>query len=100
MDLYRLSGRPEDFAPLNLDVVFRDSISLVEWPVRLSNVSIPTDHLLEVDIRLLSTELDDRDSENLPRRLVLSYPEGSSWAAVLDQIRQEGLLDDMLMLSS
>lgn len=100
MDLYRLSGRPEDFAPLNLDAVFRDCISLMEWPVRLSNVTVPKDHLLEVDIRMLSTVSDDEDSENLPRRLVLSYPEGSSWSSILDQIHQEGLFDDMLMLTS
>lgn len=100
MDLYRLSGHPEDFAPLNLDVVFRKCISLVEWPVRLSNVTVPTDHRLEVDIRLLTSESDDSNNENTPRRLVLSYPDGSLWGSILDQIRQEGLLDDMLMLTS
>lgn len=98
MDLYRLKGNPEDFAPLNLDVVFRNCISLIEWPIRLSNVPVPTEHLLEIDIRLLTpTNEEDDDS---PRRLVLSYPEGSSWQSILDQIRQEELLDDMLTHTS
>lgn len=98
MDLYRLNGNPEDFTPLNLDKVFRDCISLIEWPVRLSTVSVPTSHLLEVDIRLLSSL--NEDEEDNPRRLTLSYPEGSSWRSILDQIRQEGLLDDMLTLTA
>lgn len=35
MDLYRLSeGKPEDLEPLNLDFVFKECISLIEWPSR------------------------------------------------------------------
>jgi tRNA A37 threonylcarbamoyladenosine biosynthesis protein TsaE len=98
MDLYRLGDHPEDFAPLNLDVVFRECVSLIEWPVRLSNVTVPTDQQLNVDIRHFSS--DDTDTEDTPRRLVLSYPDGSSWGSILDQIHHQGLLDDMLMLTS
>jgi tRNA A37 threonylcarbamoyladenosine biosynthesis protein TsaE len=98
MDLYRLSGHPEDFAPLNLDVVFRECISLIEWPARLSNVTVPTDQQLNVDIRHFSTDYNDTD--DTPRRLVLSYPDGSSWGSILHQIHHQGLLDDMSMLIS
>lgn len=35
MDLYRLSeGKPEDLEPLNLEFVFKECISLIEWPSR------------------------------------------------------------------
>jgi tRNA A37 threonylcarbamoyladenosine biosynthesis protein TsaE len=96
MDLYRLSGRPEDFMPLNLEHVFRNCVSVVEWPVRLPpSLQPPTERRLHVDIRIRSN--DDEGDGDGPRLLTLSYPEGSHWQQHIDRIRLEGYLDDMLL---
>lgn len=99
IDLYRLSGKPEDFAPLNLDHVYQNCIALIEWPVRLPpSLQPPDKRRLDIDIRILpsSTKKEGNDDEN-SRLLTLSFPEGSEWKQHLDQIRQEGYLDDMLV---
>lgn len=98
MDLYRLSGQPEDLAPLNLDHVYQNCISLIEWPVRLpASLQPPIGRRLHVDIRIQSSnDDDDGGDDNVSRVLTMSYPEGSLWQQHLETIRREGFLDDML----
>jgi tRNA A37 threonylcarbamoyladenosine biosynthesis protein TsaE len=104
MDLYRLTGdnKPQkDLAPLHLDYVFSKCISLVEWPVRLGDVS--PDERLEIDIRIVADDHDEDDAavdiddgDNSPRRVTLT-PRGAVWEERIRLLRDEGLVDDMLI---
>jgi len=102
MDLYRLSGRPDkrDLLPLNLDFVFENCISLIEWPSRLGDL-IPSERL-DIQINIFpedeqqsnddtgdATEVEDR-----PRRMILE-PRGSDWEERIRMLRDEGYLDDL-----
>lgn len=113
MDLYRLSGRPEqqqDLLPLNLDYVFENCISLIEWPSRLGD-RIPADRL-DVRIGIVSeaeseqeqqqqqpfNDADDNTdaAEDRPRRMILEA-HGTDWKERLRALRDEGYLDDLLI---
>jgi len=111
MDLYRLSpDRPDDFAPLDLDRVFRNCVSLVEWPSRLAGsgyfddeddvLRSPDGATERLDIEITIME-DDRDAdvgqaEDRPRRMLLT-PHGSFWKGRLQQLKDQGYLDDLLL---
>lgn len=92
MDLYRLNGTSSsDFDPLDLDHVFHECVSLIEWPGRLvphKELMPPTTHLLDVDIK------------NLPRtdtrRMTLYAPSDSIWIERLKKLVDEGMLEDLI----
>lgn len=91
MDLYRLSGLPDDFQPLNLNFVFSNCIALIEWPSRLGDL-LPQDRL-DINIRILNKETDV--DEDRPRRMVIE-PHGVKWTDRIQLMRDEGLLDDLM----
>ena len=102
MDLYRLPGTSlKEFAPLNLDYVFAQCISLVEWPVRLPKAIIPDDRL-DIDIKILADHInvdfitDKSNEENIPRMLTLT-PTSSTWRKRLTSMREGGFVDDLLV---
>ena len=98
IDLYRLSGHPDDFSPLNLEYVYRDCISLIEWPVRLPpSLQPPDKRRLEVDIRIQPADENEAEIDNNPRIVTLSYPKGSEWQQHIRKIVEEGYLDDMIV---
>lgn len=113
IDLYRLTGdRFDELAPLNLDHVFSHCISLIEWPSRLftnsknnessSNKLTLPDNRLTVDIRIFSRNSGDDDDDTsqedrAPRRVTLTV-HGIQWERCIEHIRQEGYLDDMIMM--
>jgi tRNA A37 threonylcarbamoyladenosine biosynthesis protein TsaE len=111
MDLYRLSSRPEDLLPLNLDHAFRNCVSLIEWPVRLlpvdsesQTVGAPKNRL-DVEIRIENDICDNHDvklvdgDQQRPRQVTLQ-PWGNEWEERLEKLRLEGYLDDMLLQST
>jgi len=103
IDLYRLSGtNTQEFAPLNLGHVFSQCLSLIEWPIRLPSTLVPNERL-DIDIRILSQEggADDEttaaSADNVPRILSL-LPRSSKWTERLQLIRDEGYVDDLLLV--
>jgi len=118
MDLYRLSGTTGDLEPLDLDNVFNNCISLIEWPSRLGHF-LPPDRL-EVIITIepgldtsnfkrdtkfdsfneddspTNIDKNDEDIINSSRILKLS-PHGDRWLERLLELENGGLLDDMIL---
>lgn len=95
MDLYRLSGSEGDLAPLDLDYVFANGISLVEWPSRLrEKPSARLDITLTIDCATQS------DGEESHRRLMHLVPHGARWLERLKFLESEGYFDDLLIGSS
>lgn len=93
MDLYRLSGdNPEEMDPLNFDFVLNKCISLIEWPSRLGELVPP--QRLEITFRIDPETMDD--SEENTRYLILS-PYGSKWEKRLEELKDSGYLDDMIV---
>ena len=101
MDLYRLSGREKDLAPLNLELVFQKDISLIEWPQRLGQ-KIPSKRL-ELNLSIIpvdgideqqTDEVDDECSQ--PRQVTLT-PFGKDWEDRLEILRTEGYVDDWIV---
>jgi len=102
MDLYRLSeGSVEQLAPLNLDYVLNNCISLIEWPSRLGSIS-PDSHL-EIVFRIIDEErpedkekVGDGDDDEVARVITL-IPHGGKWLETLRNIEDGGYLDDMII---
>lgn len=104
MDLYRLGSR-DDLSPLNLQHVFRNCISLIEWPERVS-CHLPEGRL-DVHLTILPAEPsgdssmvngndDDADDPNAPRTMVL-HPRGELWTDRILRLVEDGSLDDLLI---
>jgi len=95
MDLYRLSGTsPKDFDALALPHVFSQCISLIEWPSRLQafpQIVPPKGNLLEIDIHIRPL-LDERT-------MTLTTLEDSSWKDRLKFLVDEGMVDDLVIVS-
>lgn len=92
MDLYRLSeGKPEDLEPLNLDFVFKECISLVEWPSRLGELM--PDERLEITFKIDPSTIEHEENT---RYLTLT-PHGDMWSERLARIENEGYLDDLIV---
>jgi len=108
MDLYRLSGKEEDLAPLNFEYVLQNCISLIEWPSRLGN-SIPTNRLeitfkIDPDYQIYyeddeqdhSEEKEEEEEESLTRILTLEAY-GDEWKRRLQLLEDEGYIDDLIV---
>lgn len=100
----------EEVAPLNLEHVFANCVSLIEWPIRLPEaICLPTERL-ELDIRILvpeqrlstdgniDAEGDVFDDQN-PRYLSLS-PYGARCKRKIQRIMDEGYFDDLLLINA
>jgi len=94
MDLYRLSGTSsQDFDSLDLTRVYSDCISLIEWPIRLK----PFTHLLPEESRLLEIDIRIPDPISDERTMSLISSSHSSWTKRLNDLVDEGMLDDLLL---
>lgn len=94
MDLYRLSGKEKDLQALDLDHVFANCISLIEWPSRLGDET-PSDRL---DIRITipkPTSDGNEGGDDSPRSMLLR-PHGTAWIQRIQNLLDEGCIDDML----
>lgn len=103
MDLYRLSGSEDDLAPLDLENVFANEISLVEWPTRLGN-KYPTPRLditLTIDDSTIIQESDDDDDDNDSKsRCMKLEPYGDHWVERLKFLESEGYFEDLIIDST
>jgi len=93
MDLYRLSGEGEDLAPLNLEHVFTDGISLIEWPSRLSE---KPETRLDITLTIDSTIQSDDGDDSKERRMKLE-PYGERWVERLKFLESEGYFEDLIL---
>jgi hypothetical protein len=101
MDLYRLSGSSEtEFLPLNLPHVFSSCVSLIEWPVRLPAPLVPHDRRLDVTFIIATTNNETpslMNDEESATRIVYIESDDALWSLKIEQLRSEGLLDDLLV---
>jgi Threonylcarbamoyl adenosine biosynthesis protein TsaE len=104
MDMYRL-GSTDDLSPLNLQHVFRNCISLIEWPERVSGL-LPEGRL-DVHLTIVPSEPsdvssmvngndDENENPNALRTMVLR-PRGELWTNRVLQLVEDGSLDDLLV---
>lgn len=100
MDLYRLSGTLDtEFSPLNLAHVFSSCVSLVEWPTRLPKDLVPQDRRLDIDIRIAEKVRGDSDhGDNEAARTVSLESDDEFWELKIQQMRDDGLVDDLMMV--
>jgi tRNA A37 threonylcarbamoyladenosine biosynthesis protein TsaE len=101
MDLYRLSGSSEkEFSPLNLPYVFSSCVSLIEWPVRLPATLLPP-HDRRMDVTITITGTDSRggggDYHEAVTRIVCIESHDALWSSRIEQLIEEGHLDDLLV---
>jgi len=102
MDLYRLRG-PDDLGPLNIDHVFQQCISLIEWPSRLGS-RLPetrlhlTFHIRDADLTMGRQELGGvADDDEATTRILKLEPHGLQWEERLEFLVQQGYIDDLLL---
>lgn len=94
MDLYRLSdGKEKDLEPLNLDYVFQNCISLIEWPSRLGRL-VPSE-CLEITFKIIG-DAENNDSDENTRILTLT-PHGQRWEQQIKKMEEDGYLDDLMV---
>jgi tRNA A37 threonylcarbamoyladenosine biosynthesis protein TsaE len=93
MDLYRLSGHINDLLALDLDYVFSNCISLIEWPSRLGE-ALPSDRL-EIHITIPDQQVLP-EQEDCPRQMLLQ-PFGNAWYERLNHLISEGYVDDLIV---
>mmetsp|Transcript_56582 Transcript_56582/g.120158 ORF Transcript_56582/g.120158 Transcript_56582/m.120158 type:complete len:267 (+) Transcript_56582:103-903(+) len=97
MDLYRLSGTGDDLAPLDLENVFSNGISLIEWPSRLKE--LPSARL-DISLSIDSTIQNDDCGTDSKRRFMKLMPYGDRWVERLAFLESEGYFEDLILDSS
>jgi tRNA A37 threonylcarbamoyladenosine biosynthesis protein TsaE len=104
MDLYRLSGQPEDLRSLDLDYAFKHCISLIEWPSRLGPRWTPSERLeiiLRIDSASYSRHTNELDDVSIDiQRIATLVPFGQKWEERLQKLQDSGYIDDFLLGSS
>eukprot|EP00547_Thalassionema_nitzschioides_P017654 CAMPEP_0194251508 /NCGR_PEP_ID=MMETSP0158-20130606/25527_1 /TAXON_ID=33649 /ORGANISM="Thalassionema nitzschioides, Strain L26-B" /LENGTH=191 /DNA_ID=CAMNT_0038988657 /DNA_START=241 /DNA_END=816 /DNA_ORIENTATION=+ len=80
MDLYRLSGTPQELSPLNLPHVFQHHVSLIEWPQRMAGTTMLPKQHLTVRLNIISEGKNEssNNNEHQPRKVQL-IPHGKEW---------------------
>jgi len=97
MDLYRLSGSEDDLAPLNLEHVFANGISLIEWPSRLRRKPLMRlDITLTISNSTIQTNDIDGDDDTKERFMKL-VPYGDRWVERLRFLNSEGYFEDLIV---
>jgi tRNA A37 threonylcarbamoyladenosine biosynthesis protein TsaE len=103
MDLYRLDKeKTKGFIALNLENIFCDSVSLVEWSSRLPDFLIPKDRIeFYFSIRGLNTQESDNFEfttvDDGAEREAIITPYGLFWERVVQDIVEGGYLEDMII---
>lgn len=110
MDLYRLSGQTNDelSTNLNLENVFTNHISLIEWPSRLrTKPEVRLDVTLTIDPTIIQhkQQYDGSDEEEEDEDSLIDYetknrcmklvPHGNRWVERLKFLEDEGYLEDL-----
>lgn len=89
MDLYRLDSNR--LQSLNLEHVFKECISLIEWPSRLGQM-MPLERL-EINFRIDPASYDEE--ENI--RYLTLKPHGERWTKRINDLIDDGCLDDLIV---
>lgn len=89
MDLYRLD--PKRLQSLNLEHVFKECISLIEWPSRLGQM-MPNERL-EINFRIDPTCFEDEENT----RYLTLKPHGEKWTKRIEELVEDGCLDDLII---
>ena len=101
MDLYRLPEHAhQQYSMLNLDHVFANCVSLIEWPERLPKQLVPAERLeLSIEYATLSQRDDttDMDSTQQQYRILTFHPYGYTWRRRVKDICDMGYIDDLKM---
>jgi len=99
MDMYRLSGSEDDLASLDLENVFTNGISLIEWPERLSKKPLER---LDITLSIDSTIQDDDDDDDIDSKMrcMKLVPYGDRWVERLQFLESEGYFEDLIVDSS
>jgi tRNA threonylcarbamoyladenosine biosynthesis protein TsaE len=99
MDLYRLSGSEDDLAPLNLEHVFANGISLIEWPSRLRQK--PSTRLeITLTISNSTNQQAGIAGDDTKERCMKLVPYGDRWVERLKFLNSEGYFEDLIVDSS
>jgi Threonylcarbamoyl adenosine biosynthesis protein TsaE len=100
MDLYRLQDHAnQQYFMLNLDHVFKNCLSLIEWPERLPENLVPEERL-ELSIEYASKMKKDGtiDTESTKQYRILTFtPHGYLWRRRVYDIRYMGYIEDLKM---
>jgi hypothetical protein len=100
MDLYRLQDHTnQQYFMLNLDHVFKNCLSLIEWPERLPEHLIPEERL-EISIDYASKAKPDGtiDMESEKQYRIMTFtPYGFVWRRRVYDIRYMGYIEDLKM---
>jgi tRNA threonylcarbamoyladenosine biosynthesis protein TsaE len=89
MDLYRLD--PKRLQSLNLEHVFKECISLIEWPSRLGKM-MPSERL-EIIFRIDPSCFEDEENT----RYLTLKPHGEKWTKRINDLIEDGCLDDLIV---
>jgi Threonylcarbamoyl adenosine biosynthesis protein TsaE len=100
MDLYRLPEHTNrQYFMLNLDHVFKNCISLVEWPERLPAELVPEERLeISIDFakNVQHDEVVDSNGDNQCRIMTFN-PIGHLWRSRVYDMRYMGYIEDLLI---
>jgi hypothetical protein len=100
MDLYRLPEHADQqYFVLNLDHVFKNCLSLIEWPERLPEHLIPAERL-EISFDFATKVKYDGTVEiesNKQYRIMTFSPIGFLWRRRVYDIRYMGYIEDLIM---
>jgi tRNA threonylcarbamoyladenosine biosynthesis protein TsaE len=99
MDLYRLSGSDDNLSPLNLEHVFANAISLIEWPSRLSQMpSMRLDITLTImnNATISQNEVSPSGDDTKDRFMKL-VPYGDKWVDRLKFLNDDGYFEDLIV---
>lgn len=90
---------------MNLDHVFSDCLSLIEWPVRLPDNLLPVKRL-DINITIsndseeavLDSSEDEDADENIDSkaRIMTLSAKSPIWNEQLEKIRNGGMVDDLI----
>jgi tRNA A37 threonylcarbamoyladenosine biosynthesis protein TsaE len=102
MDLYRLDkAKSKGFTALNLEDVFRESVSLVEWSSRIPDFMIPSDRIeFKFSFRESADEsnpIDPTRVDDVAEREAVITPYGLFWECAMQEIVERGYLEDIVI---
>ena len=100
MDLYRLQEHAnQQYLMLNLDHVFKNCVSLIEWPERLPEALVPEERLeLSIEYATLAKRDGTIDMESTKQFRILTFtPYGHTWRRRVYDIRYMGYIEDLKM---
>jgi hypothetical protein len=100
MDLYRLPEHAnQQYFMLNLEHVFKNCLSLIEWPERLPAHLVPEERLeISIDFATKVKHDGSVDMKSDEQYRIMSFnPIGYVWRRRVYDIRYMGYIEDLIM---